>query len=281
MNILEKIAAQTREDLQKRKRNVSLRDLESFPCYEKEIKDFSASLRKENSVSIISEIKKASPSKGIIRDDFDPLKIAEQYIENGASAISVLTDEPFFKGSLKYLEKVSGISPIPLLRKDFILDPYQIKEARAFGADAVLLIVTMYEGNHLSELLSATKEFGLQALVECYHEKELTELNWDEIEIVGVNNRNLSTFEVDLHRGVEILSQAPEHVVRVSESGIHQPEDLKILNDHGIHSALIGEHFMRQPDVGKALEEFLMEFKSIMEKKNPLLRACENLPRRH
>ncbi|MFU8813553.1 MAG: indole-3-glycerol phosphate synthase TrpC, partial [Balneolaceae bacterium] len=257
MNILQKITDQTKEDLVKRKRKVSLRDFESFEQYERERRSFTDALKSEDSVSVIAEVKKASPSKGIIRDDFDPLKIAEAYIKNGAAAISVLTDEPFFNGSLKYLESISRISPVPLLRKDFLIDPYQVKEARAHGADAVLLIATICEGSQLSELLAATREFGLQALVECYHEEEIDGLNWDEIEIAGVNNRNLSTFEVDLHRGVDLLQKAPEGVVRVSESGIHKPEDMKVLYDNQIHSALIGEHFMRQPNVGNALKQFL------------------------
>lgn len=260
-DILEKITNQTKEDLAKRKRNITSRELESLPGYEKKRIDFASALDKEGSVSIIAEIKKASPSKGIIREDFDPVAIAEQYMENGASAISVLTDEPFFKGSLKYLERVSEISSIPLLRKDFVIDPYQVKEARAYGADAVLLIVTMYKGSQLSELLAAAKECGLTALVECYHEEETDSINWDEIEIVGVNNRNLTTFEVDLHRGVELLNKAPDGVVRVSESGIHKPDDLNVLFENGIHSALIGEHFMRQPDIGMALKDFLHDFK--------------------
>jgi len=264
-DILKKITEQTKEDLAKRKRKVSLRDFESFEAYERKRRSFSEALNRERTVSVIAEVKKASPSKGIIREDFDPLKIAEAYFENGAAAISVLTDEPFFKGSLSYLESVSQISPVPLLRKDFLIDPYQVKEARAHGADAVLLIATICEGSQLSELLAATKEFGIQALVECYHEEEIDSLNWDEIEIVGVNNRNLSTFEVDLHRGVDLLQKAPAHAVRVSESGIHKPEDMKVLFDNGIHSALIGEHFMRQPDVGKALKGFLEEFEELKD----------------
>ena len=263
-DILKKITEQTKEDLAKRKRKVSLRDFESFEAYEKKRKSFSDALKREGTVSVIAEVKKASPSKGIIRDDFDPLKIAEAYYESGASAISVLTDEPFFKGSLNYLNSISRISPVSLLRKDFLIDPYQVKEARAHGADAVLLIATICEGNQLYELLAATKEFGMQALVECYHEEEIDSLNWDEIEIVGVNNRNLSTFEVDLHRGVDLLQKAPGHVIRVSESGIHKPEDMKILYDNGIHSALIGEHFMRQSDIGKALKGFLEEFEELI-----------------
>jgi len=256
-SILVKITEQTKEDLSKRKRKVSLRDFESFPEFEKSRKSLSESLREDKSVSIIAEVKKASPSKGIIRKDFDPVKIADQYIESGASAISVLTDEPFFLGSLNYLESISGMSPIPVLRKDFIIDPYQAKEARAFGADAILLIATICEGNQLSELLAAAKEFEMQALVECYYPEEVENLNWEEIEIVGVNNRNLATFEVDLHRGIELLKQAPERVVTVSESGIHKKEDLRKLQGNGIDAALIGEHLMRQRDPGDALKNLL------------------------
>jgi len=267
-DILEKIAEQTKEDLQKRKRKVSLKDLESFPLFEKERLNFADAINKKATVSIIAEIKKASPSKGIIRHDFDSLKIAKAYIENGASAISVLTDLPFFQGSLSYLEKVAEMSPVPLLRKDFILEPYQVKEARAYGADAVLLIDTMYDGNQLYELLAAANEFGLQTLVECYHEEEIENLNWNEIEIIGVNNRNLSTFEVDLHRGVELLEKAPDGIVRVSESGIQNPEDLIVLHKHGIHSALIGEHFMRQEDIGFALKDYIIQFQELLNEVN-------------
>lgn len=259
-NILAEIVEKTTSDVAKRKREVTLRDLESMELYGCDRKDFRAALSLNNSVSIIAEIKKASPSKGIIRADFDPVKIAEQYIQHGAQAISVLTDEPFFQGSLRYLEKISKISTIPLLRKDFIVDPFQIKEARAFGADAVLLIATMYDGTQLSELISATKEFGLQALIECYKEEELMELEWDLVNIVGVNNRNLSTFQVDLHRGVSLLNSSPKGVVRVSESGLQDPEDILYLWENEIHSALIGEYFMKQEHAGKALKDLIDRF---------------------
>lgn len=257
-SILEKITDRTKEDLAKKRRSVSMHDFESFPQYDKNRLSLKNALSSDGeNVSIIAEVKKASPSKGLIRENFDALKIARQYIDAGASAISVLTDKPFFKGSTSYLEKISGISTVPLLRKDFIVDPYQIKEARAYGADAVLIIATICEGEQLKELITAAKEFGLQALVECYHSTEIEELNWNEIEIVGVNNRNLATFEVDLHRGLRLLQTAPEGVIRVSESGIHKKEDLRILKEHGIHAALIGEHFMRQKDPGEALKELL------------------------
>lgn len=264
-DILSEIEEKTRDDLKKRILEVSISELENFPQFEKKRLDFKASLKNDSSVSIIAEIKKASPSKGEIRPDFNPLEIAKSYINNRVSAISVLTDTPFFKGELKYLEQIAEFSPVPLLRKDFIVEPYQVKEARAFGADAVLLIATMYSGSQLSELLATAKEFGLQALVECYHKEETEALNWTEIDILGVNNRDLKTFSVDLHRGVSLLEMAPEHVVTVSESGIHKPEDLAVLYDHGIDAALIGEYFMRQEDPGLAVKELLEIFENSID----------------
>ncbi|MDX1585787.1 MAG: indole-3-glycerol phosphate synthase TrpC, partial [Balneolaceae bacterium] len=218
--ILEQIVEQTESDLEKRKRKVSFRDFESFEWYEKQRRPFGKSLRRDDTVSIIAEIKKASPSKGIIRKEFNPQKIASQYREGGASALSVLTDEPAFKGSLDYLSVASMEVDIPVLRKDFIIDPYQVKEARAYGADAILLIVTITEGNQLQELLHAATEFDLECLVECYSEEDLKILNFEEVDILGVNNRDLKTFEVDLHRGIKLLKKAPEETVLVSESGL-------------------------------------------------------------
>jgi len=256
-SILDRITEKTKDDLSKRRQKVSFSDFDSFPRFEKERKSMSDALKRPDGVSIIAEVKKASPSKGVIRPDFNPEKIAESYVKGGASAISVLTDEPFFKGSSEYLEKVSDMSPLPVLRKDFILDPYQVKEARAIGADSVLLIATICEGSQLSELLAATKEFGLQALVECYHEEEVDGLNWEEIEILGVNNRNLNTFEVDLHRGISLLNKAPNNVVKVSESGIHKKEDIDYLRSEGIDAALIGEHLMKHQNPETALKDLL------------------------
>jgi len=218
-----------------------------------------------NEVAIIAEIKKASPSKGLIRPDFDPEKLAESYLKGGASALSVLTDKPFFQGDLKYLEKVSKLSDKPILRKDFIIDPYQIEEARAFGADAILLIVQITEGSQLSELQHAAKECGLECLVECYDENDFSQIDFNDTRILGVNNRDLNTFEVQLHRGVSLLERAPEGIARVSESGITSIDDLRYLYDHDVQAALIGEHFMRQKDPGqsvKDLREQLLEYTS-------------------
>jgi len=259
-SILEKIVDQTKSDLKKRKREVSLKDLESFECFEKDRKSFSDNLKKKSDVSIIAEVKKASPSKGIIRPDFNALQIAESYCRNGASALSVLTDKPFFKGSLKYLEQISKEISIPLLRKDFIIDPYQIIEAKAYGADAVLIIVTISKGNQLSELLTAAKESGIDALVECYGQEDIERIDWDEVKILGVNNRDLHTFDVDVHKGIGILNQAPQHVITVSESGLSRAEDLITLYSNGIDAALIGEYFMRQAEPGDALRSMLKSF---------------------
>jgi len=255
--ILDKIVEQTAEDLAKRKRKVSFNDFNSFPGFEKEPLSFKKALSDNDSVSIISEVKKASPSKGIIRPDFDPVDIALRYEEGGASAISVLTDEPFFKGDLKYLEAISERVELPLLRKDFIIDPYQMKEAKAYGADAALIIVAITEGSQLEELLHAAKEFGLDALVECYDQDDFDRVDFNLVDILGVNNRDLKTFEVDVHRGINILKQAPEGTILVSESGLSSGDDLALLKKEGIHSALIGEYFMRQKDPGQGVKDLI------------------------
>lgn len=273
--ILDKIVEQTRIDLKHRMREVSYTDLHSMEGFEKERIDFKAALAK-GSVSgltesihpptVIAEVKKASPSKGIIREDFDPVTIAKQYEEGGASALSVLTDQPFFKGDLAYLEAISKQVALPLLRKDFIIDPYQVKEAKAFGADAFLIIVAITDGQQLDELLAAAKEFELSALVECYDQADFDRLDFEKVDILGVNNRDLRNFEVDVHRGISILKQAPEETVLVSESGLSSGQDMALLMKEGIHSALIGEYFMRQPHPGKAVGELLTSTKQVFEK---------------
>lgn len=265
-NILEKIKEQTIRDLSKRKRKVSIADFNSFEGFEKERISFKNALQSSEIVSIIAEVKKASPSKGVIRKDFNPVDIALSYEEGGASAISVLTDQPFFQGDLNYLEAISKQVQLPLLRKDFIIDPYQIKEARAFGADAVLIIVAITNGSQLDELIHAAKEFQLDALVECYDELDFKRLNFDLVNILGVNNRDLKKFKVDVHRGINLLQQAPEGTVLVSESGLSTGKDLALLNKKGVHAALIGEHFMRQDDPGEAVKNLQEQMEEALEK---------------
>lgn len=254
--ILDKIVKRTREDITKRTFKYRESDLRTLPLYEQLVRDFPKALRGD-SVQIISEVKKASPSKGLIRPDFDPVGIAKDYEKHGASAISVLTDKPFFRGDLHYMEAISSNVSIPVLRKDFIVDPYQVVEAKAYGADAILLIVSVLENTELYELIECAKEENLSCLVESYSREEFESLDFSKVGIAGVNNRDLNTFEVDLHRGVDILNKAPDHVITVSESGLNSAEDIHYLKENKIDAALIGEHFMRQPSPGKAVKEIV------------------------
>lgn len=257
MNILEKIVSQTKIDLKKRIKERSYTSLESEWGFEKELQSFSQAI-KGKVVKFITEVKKSSPSKGIIREDFDPVSLARIYEKSGASAISVLTDEPFFKGHLSYLNDIAQQITIPILRKDFIINPYQIAEAKAFGADAILLIVRILSDSQLDELLSAAKEYELDALVECYDLVDQDRINYERVSILGVNNRDLETFEVDVHRGVSQLNMAPESTITVSESGISTVDDIKFLQKNGINAVLIGEHLMRQSNIGGELRTLVL-----------------------
>lgn len=260
-NILEKIVEQTREEIAGRRKKIAAGDFNAFAEYHRKRRDFKDALEHGSGlVSVIAEIKKASPSKGVIRENLNPAAIAADYQSNGASAISVLTDEPFFQGKLTDLQEVSARVTIPVLRKDFIVDFYQIEEARAWGADAILLIAKITDGQQLYELHDAAVECGLQTFVECYDEQDFERLDFERFDVVGVNNRNLETFEVELHRGVELLQRTPDEVVRVSESGFYNPGDLSMLQKNGIHSCLIGEHLMRSEDPGKELDRFTTAF---------------------
>jgi indole-3-glycerol phosphate synthase len=263
--ILEKIVEQTASDLKKRKQKMLPSDLETLPDFERDRRPLREALSNPESVSIIAEIKKASPSKGVIRRDFNPQKLAVQYQKGGAAAISVLTDEPAFQGSLEHLKIASNEVTIPLLRKDFIIDPYQIKEARAFGADAVLLIATITDGHQLQELHHAATEFDLECLVECYAKDDLKQVDLNQVKILGANNRDLHTFKVDVHRGIDLLHAAPESTILVSESGLKSASDLKLLYDEDIQAALIGEHFMRRDDPGKAVKKMLDELEELLD----------------
>lgn len=259
MTILERIVEQTKEDIRKRKQAVGLSDFNGFPDYERTRRSLYDAIKRntEDPVRIIAEIKKASPSKGIIRADFDPVAHAHSYQNHGAAALSVLTDEPFFKGHVDYLRTVSRVVQIPVLRKDFIVDRYQIEEARANGADAILLIATILSAAQLQELHHAATEIGLECLVECYAVHDFERLDYRQVRILGVNNRDLNTFAVDVHRGISQLQTAPEGVATVSESGLSTGSDLDLLHSSGIDAALIGEFFMKATDPGEALSRML------------------------
>ncbi len=220
-------------------------------------RDFAAALAGEGEIRLIAEIKRASPSKGVIRRDFNARAIAKGYADAGAAVISVLTDERFFQGSLQHLELVRGVVSIPLLRKDFILDPYQLWEARLAGADAVLLIVAMLSDDELSSLLFEADELGLAALVEVHDEDDLDRALANDTRVIGINNRNLDTFEVDTKTTERLRRLIPEQKIIVSESGITKRDDLLRLQELGIHAALVGETLMRSPDPGKKAAELL------------------------
>lgn len=270
--ILDDITEQMREEVPRRKRRMTLNDLESMEGFGRPARSMSDALKRKEgqspsrSVAVIAEVKKGSPSQGIFRPDraFDPVSIAAKYMEGGAAAISVLTNEPFFYGSMDHLLAISRISEVPLLRKDFLIDPWQIAEARAYGADAVLLIETILSPEQRNELIDAASELGLDVLLECYSAEEWAGLDWSRVQIAGVNNRDLRTFDVDLHRGVSLLESAPAGVVRVSESGLRDAQDLWTLYRHGIEAALIGEQLVRQDDPGKALHALLKELESLL-----------------
>jgi indole-3-glycerol phosphate synthase len=209
----------------------------------------------EKSSAIIAEIKKASPSKGLLRPNFAPLKIAAEYRENGAAAISVITERPHFQGGLEILAGLRPHTDLPLLRKDFIIDPYQALEARAAGADAVLLIVALLEDTRLRRLREEIERLGMEALVEVHNEAELRRALRSGATLVGVNNRDLRTFEVSLDVSIRLSRLFPEGITAVAESGINTGEDIKRLAGAGYRGFLIGERFMRAESPGAALAE--------------------------
>lgn len=214
--------------------------------------------RRKRRMGLIAEVKKASPSKGLIRPDFHPVRLAQAYERAGADCISILTDAPYFQGANAYLQNIREAVHVPLLRKDFIIDPLQIYEARLLGADAVLFIVAILSQQQLREYLQLAHDLGMDALVEVHSREELERvLELDSASLIGVNNRNLHTFEVDLDHTRQLMELMPKNVTTVSESGIASRQDIEWLTEIGAHAVLVGEHFMRQPDVEQAVIELL------------------------
>ncbi|MCU6708348.1 indole-3-glycerol phosphate synthase TrpC [Paenibacillus sp. J5C_2022] len=213
---------------------------------------------RKRQMGLIAEVKKASPSKGLIRPDFHPVQLAAAYEAAGADCISVLTDQPYFQGSNAYLEQVRAAIGLPLLRKDFTIDYRQIYEARTIGADAVLLIAAILTDQQLSEFYDLAHALGMDALVEVHDEEELRRvLALDKVELIGINNRDLRTFATDLQTTEKLMETIPETVTVISESGIAGRADMDYLQTVGADGVLIGEHFMRQPDVGAAVESLM------------------------
>ena len=208
-------------------------------------------------IRLIAEVKKASPSKGVIRADFDPVAIAQTYEQHGASCISVLTDRPFFQGSLEHLRQVRAAVGLPLLRKDFIIDPYQVVEARVAGADAVLLIAECLDDRSLAQLHDGIVELGMTPLVELYDPANLPRVLATGARLLGVNNRNLHTFEVDLNHTLRLRRQIPADRLLVGESGIRTRQDVLRLEAAGVQAMLVGESLLVQANVGAAVDELL------------------------
>ena len=204
---------------------------------------------------IIAEIKKASPSKGVIREDFQPVDIARDYGLNGATCLSVLTDREYFQGSEVYLQMVREKCPLPTLRKDFMIDPYQVYEARALGADCILLIVAALEDEQMLELAAVAKEQGMDVLVEVHDEAELQRGLKVDTPLIGVNNRNLRTFETSLQTTLILKDNIPDDRLVITESGIHSQEDIQLMLDNGIYTFLVGETFMRAESPGQKMRE--------------------------
>jgi len=259
--ILDQIVADKLLELETIKKASPLNKLEKEASKQPVALDFASALS-ENGVSLIAEVKKASPSRGLIRSDFDPAEIAGIYAENGASAISVLTETGYFQGSLEYLAEIKTSlidKKLPLLRKDFITDPYQIYESRANGADCLLLIVAILDAIRLKELLDLSHWFGMSCLVEVHNEEEMDIALESQAPIIGINNRNLDTLEVDINTTQRLRPLVPKDRIVISESGIKNRDDMKKLEKWGIDAVLVGESLMASSDIAIKMRELLYD----------------------
>jgi len=252
--ILDRIVASKQAEIAQARERIPESELERRLRNAPPVRNFRAALEAGPGVQIIAEVKKASPSAGVLRADFDPVAIAGTYARHGAACISVLTDQPFFQGRLCYLEAIRAAIPTPLLRKDFILDRYQLLEARLAGADAVLLIAEILDGAALPRLLNQAHELGMQALVELYERDNLPRVLNSGARLIGVNNRDLRTFVTRLEHTLEVAADLPADVCLVSESGIKTRADIDRLRAGGVRAVLVGETLMRSPDIGAELD---------------------------
>jgi indole-3-glycerol phosphate synthase len=255
MTILEEINELKKEEVKKLRSEFSLSRFNDSEFFNKSRLSFSNVLDSSSRLSIIAEIKKASPSKGIIREDFNHKYFAELYMENEVDAISILTDVNFFKGSINYLNDIAKFKTVPLLRKDFIIDEYQIFEAKANGADAILLITESLSKNQINELTAAAKEIDLEVLLELHSVDELKKIDFKQNKIIGINNRDLRTFSVDLNTTNIIGQFIPEENLLVSESGIKTKSDTEFVKNTKASAILVGEQLMASKNVGDAVKK--------------------------
>ena len=260
--ILKTIIDHKREELEECQRRRSVDSLKDWAKEQEPPRGFSRQLSEQvarKEMAVIAEIKRASPSRGVLREPFDPLAIANSYLAAGATCLSVLTDNKFFMGSGVILDLVRKKCPLPALRKDFIIDEYQIYESMAYGADCILLIATVTSGQQLQDLFGLAREQGMDVLVEVHSARELEDaLKLNDLQLIGINNRNLQTFETDLQLTLDLVAQVPPDKLVISESGITKPADIKCLKDAGVYACLVGEAFMRADDPGAALKALLV-----------------------
>jgi indole-3-glycerol phosphate synthase len=255
MNILKKIIQFKKSEIEKRKAEVGIPALEKTIHFNRETLSLKKFLQKEDRTGIITEFKRRSPSKGIINDTADVVNVTKAYTENGASGLSVLTDTHFFGGSNDDLSK-ARVNKIPVLRKDFIIDEYQVTEAKSIGADVILLIAACLTPARVKQLASFAKKIKLEVLLELHVEDELEHI-CEEVDLVGINNRNLKTFEVDIERSLRMAEKIPDGKIKIAESGIHSVDDILLFRQNGFKGFLIGELFMKEPDPGLAFAEFV------------------------
>ncbi len=257
--ILGKIIQKKREEVDARRLKITLNELKVKAASAESHGVFKRNISRKGHINLIAEIKKSSPSRGIIRGDFDPVQIAWSYQAAGASAISVLTDERFFDGKLEYVGMVKDRVSIPVLRKDFIIDEYQVYESAVSGADAILLIARILTQEELTDYLAIAREVGLECLVEVNNEEEVEKALKSHAVIIGINNRDLSTFRVDFSKTERLIRLIPENKVIVSESGIESYEQVMFLRSLGVNAVLIGETFMRATNISQKVRELMGE----------------------
>ncbi|MFI4963303.1 MAG: indole-3-glycerol phosphate synthase TrpC [Legionellales bacterium] len=256
-SILQQIAEQKAQEVARAKKSHPLNTLPQQPP--QDLRDFIAALKPNSTPAIIAEIKKASPSKGIIKEDFNVAQIAQSYADNGARCLSVLTDPVFFQGRPEYVATAKAQCKLPVLRKDFIIDPYQIYESLAIGADCILLIVALLDDKQLVDYCTLAQELGMAVLVESHTKEELIRALEVPTPLIGINNRSLHTFETDIQLSITLKEWIPEDRIVVSESGIHSRDEVQLMRSHGINTFLIGESLMRAKDVGKALYDLIKD----------------------
>jgi indole-3-glycerol phosphate synthase len=256
-SILDEIVKTKRLEVEASKKRLPLDELEVQAAAAPPVRNFRGALQCSGSIQLIAEVKKASPSAKVIREDFDPIEIARTYQAHGAACLSVLTDAPYFQGHLSYLARIRAAVAIPLLRKDFIIDEYQVVEARLAGADAVLLIAEILDDKQLRSLQTRIRELGMAALVEFHDESNLPRVLDSGADLIGINNRDLVKFVTDLELTFRLRDRIPQDVILVSESGIRTREDVERLQTAGVSAILVGETLMRAPNISAAVDALL------------------------